>query len=262
MTRRITETLDQVCIDPRAGPDTLDRMADECVEMGVAAFCVYPWWVERVAKRMGDRVATSGIVSMPIGLEGTAAKVAATLDCVASGATEIDFLAAWSAILYGDLDAAIRDAAAVVEAAKSENPDVITKAIIESPEMEQVSRKAGGCLPGGCRVGRRLRQDLDRPVDVRGRHGQAGAGDAGGAARPCGGEGRLAGHPHPGRRHRHGRSRKHQAGHTGADPDRPGRGRSSGRCPYRSRLQWLRAGVRLGLIGSRWPVVGRRSRIC
>ena len=68
-----------------------------------------PWWVERVAKRMGDRVATSGIVSMPIGLEGTAAKVAATLECVASGAVEIDFLAAWSAILYGDLDAAIRD---------------------------------------------------------------------------------------------------------------------------------------------------------
>ena len=72
MTWRITEMLDQVCIDPRAGPDTLDRMADECVEMGVAAFCVYPWWVERVAKRTGNRVATSGIVSMPIGLEGTA----------------------------------------------------------------------------------------------------------------------------------------------------------------------------------------------
>lgn len=148
MTWQVTELLDQVCIDPRAGPGTLDRMADECVELGLAAFCVYPWWVERVAKRMGDRVATSGIVSMPIGLEGTAAKVAATKDCVASGATEIDFLAAWSAILYGDLDAAIRDAAAVVEAAKAENPAVITKAIIESPEMEQIPGK----LEDACRV--------------------------------------------------------------------------------------------------------------
>ena len=204
MTRRITETLDQVCIDPRAGPDTLDRMADECVEMGVAAFCVYPWWVERVAKRMGDRVATSGIVSMPIGLEGTAAKVAATLDCVASGATEIDFLAAWSAILYGDLDAAIRDAAAVVEAAKSENPDVITKAIIESPEMEQLP----GRLEDACRVVVESGADFAKTSTGLSMYGggtvQAGAGDAGGAARPCGGEGRLAGHPHPGRRHRHG----------------------------------------------------------
>ena len=145
---RITDMLDQVCIDPRAGPDTLDRMADECLEVGLAAFCVYPWWVKRVAKRMGGRVATSGIVSMPIGLEGTPAKVASTKDCVAAGAVEIDFLAAWSAILYGDLDAAIRDAAAVVEAAKSENPAVITKAIIESPEMERHSGK----LADACRV--------------------------------------------------------------------------------------------------------------
>ena len=39
-------------------------------------------------------------------------------------------------------------AAAVVEAAKSENPDVITKAIIESPEMERLPGK----LVDACRV--------------------------------------------------------------------------------------------------------------
>jgi len=143
---RVTPLLDEVCINPRAGPDTLDRMADACLEVGVAAFCVFPWWVERAVKRLGAEVAVSGIVSLPIGLEGTPAKIAATKQSVAAGAREIDFVAAWSAILYGDLDAAIRDAAAVVEAAKAENPGVITKAIIESPEMSDTQ------LIDACRV--------------------------------------------------------------------------------------------------------------
>jgi deoxyribose-phosphate aldolase len=147
--------LDHSLLDPAQGLKELDRRCDDCLEYQVAALCVPVFWVKRAVARLGDKVAVSGVVAFPTGLEGIAAKEAAVRQCVGEGARELDVVCAWTAIRCGDRDAALRDAEAVVAAAFAKSPDVYIKLIPEIPELtpeeklvacEIVTRSGAQCL--------------------------------------------------------------------------------------------------------------------
>jgi deoxyribose-phosphate aldolase len=142
-------------LEPDRGLEGFDRFCDECLEYELAAACVPVFWVKRAVARLGAKVPVSGVVAFPRGLEGTNAKVAAVRQCMAEGARELDVVGTWTAIKCGEPDEALRDARAVVEAARAENPDVYIKLIPEIPELtreekllacDMVARSGADCL--------------------------------------------------------------------------------------------------------------------
>lgn len=130
--------IDHAFLEPERGVEEFNRFCDECLEYEFASACVPVFWVKRAVARLGTKVAVSGVVAFPRGLEGTNAKVAAARQCMAEGARELDVVATWTAIKCGFLDEALADAGAVVEAAHAENPNVYIKLI---PEIGELTRE-------------------------------------------------------------------------------------------------------------------------
>lgn len=133
----IARAIDHSVLGAGVGMEVLDRACDDCGRLGLAALCIYPWWVERAVARIDPRCAVSAVIAFPSGLETTRTKVESIREAVAAGARELDAVCAWTAIRSGDLDVALRDAEAMVTAALAENPRVIVKLI---PEIGELTR--------------------------------------------------------------------------------------------------------------------------
>jgi len=132
--RVIPGYIDHSFLEPERGLEEFERFCDECLEYEFASACVPVFWVKRAVARLGTKIAVSGGVAFPRGLEGIDAKVAAVRKCLAEGARELDVVATWTAINCGLYDEALDDARALVEAAHAENPDVYIKLISEIGE--------------------------------------------------------------------------------------------------------------------------------
>ena len=137
----IVRRIDHFVLDPGALPEAFNSACAECMELGFAALCVYPWWVSHAVAILKDRVAVSGVVGFPHGLEGTSAKVVAVRQCVSAGARELDVVAAWGCLRNSDVDAAISDAKAVVSAAHEMNDAVIVKLIFDVAELSDEQKQ-------------------------------------------------------------------------------------------------------------------------
>jgi deoxyribose-phosphate aldolase len=120
----------------------LDALAAKAVTAAgrVAAICVYPEWIERVA---GARVPVAAVANFPAGEDDPDLAAREGGQAVEAGAAEIDVVVPWRAFLAGDA-AAIERTVAATRAAIGD--DVGLKAILETGSLggADAVRQAGG----------------------------------------------------------------------------------------------------------------------
>ena len=130
IARRAIACIDLTDLDDDCTPDDVERMCATAIELGTAAVCVWPDFVEQASPMLagsGVRVAT--VINFPTGDERAHASAVLAARAVAEGADEIDVVLPYRAWLAGDMTRA----ATVLDAVRvAIGPDVMLKVIIES----------------------------------------------------------------------------------------------------------------------------------
>lgn len=115
----------------------------------VAAVCVYPQFVDQVAKSLkGTAVGCAAVINFPGGKGDPGVTFEATQQAIADGATEIDIVLDYESFLAGDRERAEKLLNACGAAC---GPDIKLKIILESAAFENYADLADAChLAIGC----------------------------------------------------------------------------------------------------------------
>jgi deoxyribose-phosphate aldolase len=140
--------VDHTLLKAEATRADIEKLCAEAAEHRFAAVCVNPTWVEACVKRLsGSGVAVATVVAFPLGATTSRAKAAEAREAVASGADEIDMVAAIGRIKGGEWPCVEDDIRAVVEASRPAIVKVIIESAVLSPEeivkAAALSREAG-----------------------------------------------------------------------------------------------------------------------
>ncbi len=127
----IARTIDHTLLKPDGTATQVVTLCAEAREHHFASVCVLPWYVATAADNLrGSDVAVCTVVGFPLGASTTAIKVAEATDAITRGATEIDMVAAVTAVKSGDWSACAGDIRAVTEACHQAG--ALVKVIIET----------------------------------------------------------------------------------------------------------------------------------
>lgn len=146
--------IDHTLLKAEAPPEAIDRVCEEALQYGFASVCVNGVYTQRVAAKLkGSQVKTCVVAGFPLGAsKPMIAAIEATSACK-DGADEIDFVAHVPDLVAGDVDAAEANFREVVSAARTVNPNVVVKVILETAYlMDGVDaatadqRVATGCM--------------------------------------------------------------------------------------------------------------------
>jgi deoxyribose-phosphate aldolase len=178
---RLASAVDATLLTAWATPEEIERLAKEACRLRVAAVCVLPFHVRRVAAIVsGSGVAVAAAIAFPSGGAPPAVKASEAAAAREEGAGELDVVANLGAIRAGAWDVLAAEVRAVREAA----PGCLTKWIIEQDAIseDEVRRavavigaeggdfvkNATGYGPGGASVaGIRLLRSLAGTMGVK-----------------------------------------------------------------------------------------------
>lgn len=114
-----------------------------------AAVCVWPRFVAQARAALPADVGVAAVVNFPSGDEPVETVVAQSRAVVADGASEVDLVLPWKALMAEPPDAVARDAAAtLVRAVRTAVPTATLKLIIESGALHTPERIAQACAIG------------------------------------------------------------------------------------------------------------------
>jgi deoxyribose-phosphate aldolase len=150
--REIAGYIDHTLLKAEATKVEVLRLCDEAQTHGFHAVCVNGRWLSLVADRLHDTaVKTAGVVSLPLGADTTAIKVAQAREAIRNGADEIDMVADLAAIIEPDESYLSHQLRSVLAVCREMRPPVLMKVIIESAALTheqkvfacQVAQEAG-----------------------------------------------------------------------------------------------------------------------
>jgi deoxyribose-phosphate aldolase len=125
--------IDHTLLKPEATGRDIHRLVAEATEHAFAAVCVNGVFVAPVATQLrGTAVKTCAVVGFPLGAAKSTIKAIEATAAIKDGAAEIDVVAHLPALLRADYAAAKAELIEIVRAARSTNPRVVIKVIIES----------------------------------------------------------------------------------------------------------------------------------
>jgi deoxyribose-phosphate aldolase len=145
----LTPYLDHTLLRPEALSEDVRRLAEEARAHGFAAACVQPLHVRTLVVALGSAPVTPvSVVGFPHGAHRSPVKALEAQLAVADGARELDVVASLGALVAFDVEAALEDMLAVVEAAR---PWPV-KLILETGLLDRrsVVLGAGLALLAGC----------------------------------------------------------------------------------------------------------------
>lgn len=179
--RRLESAIDATLLTAWAEPGDVERLAEEACRLQVAAVCILPFHVRRVAAVVqGTGVRIAAAIAFPSGGAPPAAKALESAEAERDGALELDLVANLGAIRAGAWEVV----AAEVSAVRAAAPRCLTKWIVEQDSLttEELRRavavigEAGGDFvknatgygPGGATVeGIRLLRSLAGTMGVK-----------------------------------------------------------------------------------------------
>jgi deoxyribose-phosphate aldolase len=141
--------LDHTLLRPDALPTEVRTLGEEARAHGFGGACVHPLHLRVLLLALGNSpVVPISVVGFPSGAHRTPVKVLEVQLALSEGARELDAVAALGALRAGDVDAALEDMQAVVEAAR---PWPV-KLILETGLLDAraVVLGAGLALVAGC----------------------------------------------------------------------------------------------------------------
>jgi len=148
----VAQRIDHTLLKAEATREEILRLCDEAQAYGFHAVCVNGRWLSLVADRLhGMAVKVAGVVSLPLGADTTAVKVAQAKEAIHDGADEIDMVADLAAIIESDARYLLYQLRSVLKVCRSMRPPVLLKVIIESAALTreqkvfacQVAQQAG-----------------------------------------------------------------------------------------------------------------------
>jgi deoxyribose-phosphate aldolase len=129
----LASRIDHTILKAEALPGDVTHLTHEAKEYGFASVCVNGQFTSLVARSLaGSNVQTCAVVGFPLGASKATIKAIEAVAAVKDGAGEIDFVAHLPFLLNGDLASAKAEFLEVVRGARSANPRVVIKVIVES----------------------------------------------------------------------------------------------------------------------------------
>ncbi len=147
----LARLIDHTLLRPEATREAIERLCREARDLGFAAVCVNPVWVELCAERLrGSAIKVCSVVGFPLGAHLSEVKAYEARRAVEQGAEEVDAVIHLGALKGGDDRAVESDLRGVVEAAGSR---AIVKAILETTLLtrEEIVRAARLAEASGAR---------------------------------------------------------------------------------------------------------------
>jgi len=132
----LNHLIDHTLLAPTATAADITRLCDEARSHDLFAVCVNSAWVATAAAALTDcPVRVASVIGFPLGAQITAAKAAEARLAVLAGASELDMVIALGSLLEGDTTTVRDDIAAVVTAAKEQDPNAVVKVILETAAL-------------------------------------------------------------------------------------------------------------------------------
>ena len=136
--------IDHTLLKPQATASQIKGLCQEAIQYKFATVCVNPVYVSLASGLLKDSsVSVCVVVGFPLGANTSTIKVAETLDCLNSGASEIDMVMNVGALKGEAYGQVLNDIQAVVQTAH--NQRAIVKVILENALLTQ-SEKIIACL--------------------------------------------------------------------------------------------------------------------
>ncbi|MCE9591044.1 MAG: deoxyribose-phosphate aldolase [Planctomycetes bacterium] len=125
--------IDHSILKAEAMRPEVQKFVAEAIEHRFASVCINGVFVADVAKALaGSGVLTCGVVGFPLGGMKSTLKAIEATSQVKDGAAEVDFVAHLPYLIRKDVASAKAEFLEIVRAARSANPRVVIKVIIES----------------------------------------------------------------------------------------------------------------------------------
>ncbi len=129
----LASRIDHTILKAEATVSDVSKLIREAREHGFASVCVNGCFTSLVAQGLaGSNVLTCTVAGFPLGCSKATIKAIEAVAAVKDGAQEVDFVAHLPYLLAGDLAAAKAEFLEVVRGARSANPRVGIKVIVES----------------------------------------------------------------------------------------------------------------------------------
>ncbi len=131
----IASRIDHTILKAEATLAEVHKLTDEAIQHSFASVCVNGVFTSAVSSRLkasGKPVKTCVVVGFPLGANKATIKAIEATAAVKDGAEEIDLVAHLPYLLSNDLAAAKAEYLEIARAARSANPKVIIKVIVES----------------------------------------------------------------------------------------------------------------------------------
>lgn len=125
--------IDHTILKAEATSQDVLRLVEEAKAHGFASVCVNGCYTSLVAKSLADSpVLTCAVAGFPLGASKATITAIEAVAAVKDGADEIDFVAHLPHLLAQDIARAKADFMEIVRGARSANPRVVVKVIVES----------------------------------------------------------------------------------------------------------------------------------
>ncbi|MDO8586564.1 MAG: deoxyribose-phosphate aldolase [Armatimonadota bacterium] len=188
---QFAKMLDYALLRPQATRQDVVRYCDEAKRHHFASVCVFPFWVQYVARQLaGSDVKTCTVIGYPFGGNGRAVKLFEARNAITNGASELDVVVNISALKSGELAIVEREIGELVGSAQMQGMTTdakrtLVKIIIETAYLTdrekitvcEIARDAGveflststGTAPTGATVEdiRLIRNTVGSAVGVK-----------------------------------------------------------------------------------------------
>ena len=161
--------IDLAALSPGTGKVEVLAACREARELGCAAVCVVPAWVETAAAALqGSGVAVCGVVGFPLGGNTTLTKVFEALECMKAGASEIDIVIHVGAARSGETGLLEAEAREIVK----RSPEMLHKFILEvglldDNQLKRAVKAVASASPAFLKTGTGMAGPPVTPDDVR-----------------------------------------------------------------------------------------------
>lgn len=146
-TSSLASRIDHTILKAEATPAEVRKLVDEALQHGFASVCVngqYASTVSGALKGNAKGVKTCVVVGFPLGAMKATVKAIEATAAVKDGADEIDLVAHLPYLMSKDLNAAKAEYLEIARAARSANPRVVIKVIVESAYLLKDVSEAEG----------------------------------------------------------------------------------------------------------------------
>ncbi|WP_340695360.1 deoxyribose-phosphate aldolase [Hydrogenobacter thermophilus] len=133
----IAHYIDHSILKPNTTLKELEEQVTKCVELGVYAVCVHPFWVKRVKELSGNSLKLCSVISFPFGLDTKEQKISQAIKAIEDGADELDIVMNISALKSGFLGHVAEE----IKAIGRHTQGYVRKLILETAYLSRQEQK-------------------------------------------------------------------------------------------------------------------------